>query len=193
MKPLSGKDWCEKNPNATSWFEPTGYRRIELSTCKGGSELEKNSEEHPCAGYEEEFERKHGTSGFAIFLSVIIPIGLAFAIGSYVYRNWTGKFGQIRLGESSATFDSDQPWIKYPVIAVSAVAAVVASLPLLVGGIFRSASGAFDRVGGRSGRSWLSSNRRFTTRDSFARSRGDYAAVDDVEGELLGEESDDEL
>jgi len=34
---------------------------------------------------------------------------------------------------------------------------------------------------------------RFTTRDSFARGRGDYAIVDEDEGELLGEESDEEV
>lgn len=34
---------------------------------------------------------------------------------------------------------------------------------------------------------------RFTTRDSFARGRGDYAVVDDDEGELLGDESDEDV
>jgi hypothetical protein len=36
-------------------------------------------------------------------------------------------------------------------------------------------------------------SRRFTTRDSFARGRGDYAIVDEDEGELLGDESDEEV
>jgi hypothetical protein len=36
-------------------------------------------------------------------------------------------------------------------------------------------------------------SKRFTTRDSFARGRGDYAVVDDDEGELLGDESDEEV
>jgi len=36
-------------------------------------------------------------------------------------------------------------------------------------------------------------NRRFTTRDSFARGRGGYAVVDEDEGELLGDESDEEV
>lgn len=129
-----------------------------------------------------------------IFFAVVIPFALAGAIGWYVYRNWDGKFGQIRLGEASSTFDSDRPWVKYPVIAVSAVVAVVATLPLLVAGLWRSATGSYDRLQGGSGRSWFSGeNRRFTTRDSFARGRGDYAVVDDVEGELLGEDSDEEV
>lgn len=192
LQPLSGKEWCEKNPNATTWFEPTGYRKIPLSTCKGG-ELDQTTKEHPCEGFEEEFERKHRTSGVAIFFAVVIPICLAGAIGFYVYRNWTGKFGQIRLGDNqTSTFDSDQPWVKYPVIAISAVAAVVASLPLVFASLWRSASGVYERLGGRSRRGWAS-ERRFTTRDSFARGRGDYSSIADDEGELLGEESDEDV
>ncbi|KFA78131.1 hypothetical protein S40288_01373 [Stachybotrys chartarum IBT 40288] len=193
LKPLSGQEWCTQNPNATSWFEPTGYRKVPLSTCKGGNEMDKTSTEHPCAGYEDEFERKHRTSGLAIFFAVVVPFGLAAAIGVYVYRNWSGKLGQIRLGEQSATFDSDQPWIKYPVIAVSAVAATAAALPLVVSSIWRWGTGTYERVRGGSSQSWLSSEpRRFTTRDSFARGRRDYSMVDD-EGELLGDDSDDEV
>ncbi|POR36559.1 Vacuolar protein sorting/targeting protein 10 [Tolypocladium paradoxum] len=195
LDPLSGKEWCAKNANATSWFEPTGYRKVPLSTCQGGNELDKTSTEHPCEGYEDEFEKKHRTSGVVVFLAVVMPFALAGVVGWYVYRNWDGKFGQIRLGDQSSTFDSDRPWIKYPVIAVSAVAAVAAALPLIVAGLWRSAVGTYDRVrGGSRDRSWFSSGpRRFTTRDSFARGRGDYAIADDDEGELLGEDSDEEV
>ncbi|KAG6104253.1 vacuolar protein sorting/targeting protein PEP1 [Claviceps sp. LM219 group G6] len=200
LDPLSGQELCTQNPNATSWFEPTGYRRIPLSTCSGGKEMDKTAPEHPCQGHEEEFEKKHRTSGWVIFFAVVIPLGLAAAIGWYAYRNWDGKFGQIRLGDSSSStsrFDSDRLWVKYPVMAVSAVAAVVVTLPLLVGGLWRTTMGSYDRLrgGGAGGeRGWFwQGPRRFTTRDSFARGRGDYAVVDDVEGELLGEESDEEV
>ncbi|RSL56614.1 Vacuolar protein sorting/targeting protein 10 [Fusarium sp. AF-6] len=189
FEPLSGEDWCKQNPNETTWFEPTGYRRLPLTTCKNGVELDKTSEEHACKGYEEEFERKHRTSGWVIFFAIVIPIGLAAAIGLYVWRNWNGKFGQIRLGDNSSTFDSDQPWVKYPVIAISAVAAVAAAMPLVITSLWRSATGVYERVSNRSrGGNW---SRRYTTRDSFARS--DYSMVDDDEGELLGEESDEEV
>ena len=157
--------------------------------------MDKTSTEHPCDGYEEEFKKKHRTSGLAIFFAVLIPFAAAGGIGWYVWRNWNGKFGQIRLGENSSTFDSDQPWIKYPVIAISAVVAVFAALPYLATGLWRAATSTYERVrgGGRS-QSWFSGGtRRFTTRDSFARGRGDYSAVDDDEGELLGEESDEEV
>lgn len=196
LKPLSGEEWCKQHPNETTWYEPTGYRRVPLSTCEGGNELDKTSTEHPCDGYEDEFEKKHRTSGVAIFFAVVLPLLAAGGIGWYVYRNWTGKFGQIRLGDNSSTFDSDQPWVKYPVIAVSAVAAAVAALPLVGSALWRSATGAYERVnGGRSSQGWFSRSgtRPFTTRDSFARGRGDYSMVDDDEGELLGEESDEEV
>ncbi|KAG5916105.1 vacuolar protein sorting/targeting protein PEP1 [Claviceps sorghi] len=156
--------------------------------------MDKTAPEHPCEGHEEEFEKEHRKSGLAIFLAVVIPFGAAAAIGWYVWRNWDGKFGQIRLGESSSTtFDSDRAWVKYPVMAVSAVAAVVVTLPLLMGGLWRTATGSYDSLRG-GGRTWFAQGPRpFTTRDSFARGHGDYAIVDDVEGELLGEESDEDV
>ena len=197
FRPLSGQEWCEQHPNATTYYDPTGYRRVPLSTCKGGNELDKSSTEHPCEGYEDRFADKHRTSGIVIFFSIIVPIGLATAMGWYVYNNWSGKIGQIRLGDSaSSSFDSDQPWIKYPVIAISALAAVVASLPLIAASLWRTAASAYERVGGRSqDRSWFSGGgtRRFTTRDSFSRGRGDYGVVHEDEGELLGDESDEEV
>ncbi|KAK5990777.1 Vacuolar protein sorting/targeting protein 10 [Cladobotryum mycophilum] len=190
LEPISGKEWCAKNPNETSWFEPTGYRRVPLSTCEAGNELDKASTEHACAGHEEEFKKKHRTSGVAIFFAVVIPFAAAAAIGWFVYRNWDGKFGQIRLGENSSSFDSDRPWIKYPVIAISAVAALVAAMPLVAASLWRLTITSLGR--GRD-RSWFAGGARtFTTRDSFARGRGEYSLVDD-EGELLGEESDEEV
>lgn len=68
---------------------------------------------------------------------------------------------------------------------VAAVVSVAQATPLLASSLWRSASGALGRG--------ASSNRRFTTRDSFARGRGDYAVVDEDEGELLGDDSDDEV
>jgi hypothetical protein len=139
-----------------------------------------------------------------IFFAVTIPIAIAAAAGWWVWRNWSGKFGQIRLGEQgSSAFDSDQPWVKYPVIALSAVVAVVVALPVVAGSIWRAVRSVADRwgFGGPGGRGRWSrlgggangGTRRFTTRDSFARGSSDYSVVDDDEGELLGEESDEEV
>jgi hypothetical protein len=82
-----------------------------------------------------------------------------------------------------ASFDGDAPYIKYPVLLISGIVAVAQALPLLVASLWRSTMNVLGK--GRS--------RRFTTRDSFARGRGDYAIVDEDEGELLGDESDEEV
>lgn len=102
-------------------------------------------------------------------------------MGYWVYRNWDGSFGRIRLGETGSAFDADRPWIQYPVAAVSAIVAVVAAVPLLVMSLWRSVMGLFGGSG-----------RRYTTRQSFARGRGDYAVVDPDEDELLGGDDDAE-
>lgn len=197
LQPISLADYCQSHPDATEYWEPTGYRRIPLTTCQGGREFDKASTPHACPGHEEEFERRHGASGVAIFFAVVIPIGLAAGVGWWVWQMWQSKFGQIRLGEQRG-LDQEAPWVKYPVIVVSAAVAVVGALPVVASGIWRSASSLLGRVGGPGGGrgySWLggSGPRRFTTRDSFARGRADYAIVDEDEGELLGDESDEEI
>ena len=177
---------CSDNPKLLSYFRPTGYRRTPLDTCSGGSELEYTSEEIPCPGHKGEFDeeqRKKGLSGFTFFIVVILlPIAVAAGIGYWVWRNWDGKFGRIRLGESGSAFDADKPWIAWPVMGVSAVVAVLGSLPLLVGSAWRGIRGMF---GGGAGR-------RYTSRSDFARG-GRYAVVDPDEDELLGEDEEDEV
>lgn len=174
---------CRDDPKAESYFEPTGYRRIPLTTCQGGRELEYTSAEHPCPGREKEFEKKHGgLSGFGLFVvAVFLPTLVAAGIGYWVWRNWDGKFGRIRLGDSGGAFDTDQPWIHYPIIVVSGIVAVLVAIPTLLGSIWRGVSSLFG--GGR----------RYTTRQSFARGRQDYAVVDPDEDELLGDEEDEDV
>ncbi|KAL9003755.1 MAG: hypothetical protein Q9188_003395 [Gyalolechia gomerana] len=181
LQPPDHSKICKEDPKRISYFKPTGYRRVPLSTCEGGNELDKY-EEVPCSGHEEEFEEKHrGLSGFWLFvLGVLLPVGLASAVGYWVWRNWDSKFGRIRLGEQGSAFDKDRLWIRYPIMAVSGVVAVLAAVPLLVGSLWRGVSGLFGASRGR-----------YTTRGSFARGRGDYAVVD--EDELLGEDDDEEV
>jgi hypothetical protein len=158
--------------------------------------MDKNLNPLPCPGHEKEFERDHRVSGVAIFFAVFIPFALAGAIGYWVWRNWEGKFGQIRLGEQRG-FSNEDPWVRYPVIVISAVVAVIAAIPLVAASLWRTATSAYERIGGGGGGggSWLtgSGSRRFTTRDSFARGSSDYDIVDDDEGELLGDDSDEEV
>jgi hypothetical protein len=203
LQPLSREQWCKDHPDESTYFEPTGYRRLPLTTCVAGQEFDKLSVSHPCPGKEDEYERAHrGPSGFVLFLAITLPFAAAGAVGWWVWRNWSGTFGQIRLGEQPSSplagglgslLDSDAPWVRYPIIAVSAVVAVAGAIPLLVAAAWRTASGALGG-GARGGWSRVSGgSRRFTTRDSFARGRADYAVVDEDEGELLGEDSDEEV
>ncbi|KUI60044.1 Vacuolar protein sorting/targeting protein 10 [Cytospora mali] len=209
LQPVDHIQWCKENPDQVEYYEPTGYRKIPISTCQGGAEYDKQAPVHACPGKEPEFEQRHGMSGLGLFFAITIPFALAAAAGWWVYTNYSHKFGQIRLGEHSnaspagfggGAFDSDSPFVRYPVIAVSAAVAVVGALPLVLQGLWRTASAAVDRwrYGSGVGGGWSSINggggaRPFTTRDSFARGRGDYAHVDDDEGELLGEDSDEEV
>ncbi|KAF2459950.1 glycosyl hydrolase [Lineolata rhizophorae] len=186
LDPLDPMAVCEENPDAFEYYDITGYRRIPITTCSGGLELELTSLPKPCPGHEDEFARKRGISGVGLFFAIVLPFAAAGAIGYYVWRNWDGKFGQIRLGDTRGYYsalDSDRPWIRWPVVAVSGLVAVVAALPMLASSAWRSVASRFGRgYGGRT----------YTSRSSFARGRGDYAVVDPDEGELLGEESDDE-
>jgi hypothetical protein len=186
-KPIEGlelpdaKDVC-KQKGVRVWWDRTGYRKIPISTCSGGKEMEHTGEVHPCPGYEEDFQKKHGIGGFTVFLAVVLPFLAAGGIGYWVWRNWDGKFGRIRLGDGPG-FDRDSPWVSWPIAAVSGLVAVVAAVPLLIGSLWRMVS---SRVGGGYG------GQRYTSRSSFA--RGNYAhVVDEDEGELLGDESDEEV
>jgi hypothetical protein len=67
-------------------------------------------------------------------------------------------------------------------MAISAVVALAIALPAVSAGIWNGVSSLF---GGRR-------TARYTTRSSFARG-ADYAPVDDDEGELLGDESDEDV
>ncbi|KAK4170301.1 hypothetical protein QBC43DRAFT_295153 [Cladorrhinum sp. PSN259] len=203
-QPKSKAEWCAEHPDAVDYFKPSGYRRIPLTTCIEGVALDQKSQPESCTGKEEEFKKKHRTSWVAIFFAVVIPIAIASGAGWYVWRNWNGKFGQIRLGDNgSSAFDSDQPWVKYPVIVLSAVVAVVGAIPVVAAVVWRSLKGLAERSGllggaGGSRGSWTRvggggwGGRSFTTRDSFARGSSDYSIVDEDEGELLGEDDSEE-
>ena len=187
---------CEDNKNQNFYYEPTGYRRIPLTTCQGGKELD-ISEKVPCPGRESDFQKEEGNKGIGGFwlfiLVVVLPVAIAGSVGYWVYTHWDGgmKVGSIRLGGPSSSGSGESPWIKYPVAAVAAVVAVMAAVPLLVTSAWRSISGLW--AGSRGRYSGLGTPRTYTTRNSFARGRGDYAVVDPDEDELLGEDDDEEV
>ena len=194
LKPADPKDVCKKE-DAKEWYDITGYRRIPITTCSGGVELDLTASSHPCPGWEDEYAKKHGLSGVGLFFVIVLPVAAAAGIGYWVWKNWDGKFGRIRLGDGTGplatstgygAFDRDAPWIKYPVIALSGVVAVIAAVPMVIGKIW-------GLVSTRMGRSRGSYSRPYTSRSSFARGRGDYSVVADDEGSLLGEDSDEDI
>lgn len=204
--PSSHLEQCAANPDQIEYFDVSGYRRIPLTTCQGGTEMDEIGDPIPCPNHEDEYNKKHRIGGAALFFAIVIPIAVATSAGWWVWRNWEGKFGQIRLGEckfkisfctpppspwykiieadftEASTFNEQAPYIKYPVLVISAIVAVIITLPTLASSAWRAISGLLGR--GRT--------TRFTTRSSFARG-ADYAPVDEDEGELLGEESDEEV
>lgn len=191
LEALDHEQACRDNPSLKSYFKPEGYRKIFISTCSGGKEENYLGQELPCPGHEKEFEDEHpstGLSGLLFFLVVIVlPVIAAVGIGYGVwtlYQRGGGGFGRIQLGDGSPTgsaFDAERPWVKYPVAALSGLVAVLAAVPLVIGASWRFIRGSF---GGGS--------RRYTSRQSFARGRGDYAIVDPDEDELLGDDEDEE-
>jgi len=168
------------NPDTIEWFEPTGYRRLPKTTCEGGEELDKTSPPKPCPGKGDQFKKKHkGIGGFGLFLAIVLPIGAAAGVGWYVWTHWVSGsgFGAIRLGDDYGGNDLMQ----YPIMALSAIVAVVAAIPTILSVVGGWLSSKF--TSGRTG--------RYTTRSSFA--RGNYSIVNNDEGELLGSDDEDEV
>ncbi|EXJ78203.1 hypothetical protein A1O3_09364 [Capronia epimyces CBS 606.96] len=204
LQPQDHEQNCLDNPKQVEFWYPTGYRRIPLTTCIGGVELDK-LESRPCPGHEKEYHKKHGISGAGLFFAIFIPIAVAVGIGYWVYTQWRagfGGFGQIRLGESRASGaeSGDSPWITVPVAIVSGVVAVAKATPLLVMSLWRSAKGYMPlrSGGGGGGRFGLGRGSAaggygapYRSRDAFARRGQDYSEVVE-DDELLGDGLDDE-
>ncbi|KAB8356628.1 hypothetical protein FH972_024205 [Carpinus fangiana] len=184
---------CE-NKDTLSYYVNVAYRKIPMDTCQGGLELELGDRK-TCPGKEEEYRKKHGISGAGLFFAIVVPILAAGGIGYFLWTQYESKFGRIRLGDGGArrSFDTASPWVAWPVAVLSAVAAGVLALPALLGTLYRTVSERFGRGGARGGGSGYRSARPYTSRDSFARGRGSYAAVGNVESDLLGEESDEDM
>ncbi len=109
IKGLSSKDnseVCRISPETTEYWEPTGYRKVPLSTCDGGLELDKWAS-HPCPGKENDYKKEHdiGVHGGSLFWVIAIPLAAFIASAGFVYdrgiRRNGGfqRFGEIRLDD----------------------------------------------------------------------------------------------
>lgn len=199
---------CYADPTLDHYYPVTGYRRIPGNSCEGGVEQEKIKDPKPCPGHEGEFQKKYGTSGWLVFFIVLICAIVAGAVGWFVYTRWgTAQFGRIHLGESGEgaagtttsrmriPLDTNSPFVRYPVMGVSAAAATIMALPMIA---LSAARWVGDRVPGRrrtaysrlGGGGWSGGGRTYTSRSSFARGRDWEGSAE--ESDLLGEESDEE-
>lgn len=174
---------CKEMPGLIEYWEPTGYRRIPLSTCQGGREFDK-VESVPCPGKEGEYKQKHrGLHGFGLFFVIVLPIGMVGVIGYILWDHYSKRYGQIRLGEEN---DSQPIVIQYLVVMVAGVVAVVSVIPYMFSSAWRSIQNKI-KTRSRGG--------SFTTRSSFARGSNNYSVVAaEDENELLTgdlDESDD--
>lgn len=99
------KEECKKE-GAFEYFEPTGYRRIPLSTCEGGKQFD-SWNAMPCPGKQKEFNQHYGRDvGFGgALLIMVIPVAVFLFATWFVYdrgirRNGGFKqLGQIRLDD----------------------------------------------------------------------------------------------
>lgn len=106
LSPSDRKNEMCKKEGSFEYFEPTGYRKIPLSTCVDGKQFDSW---HPqaCPGKQTEFDKHYGRDvGSGKFLLIVgIPIFVFLFATWFVYdrgvrRNGGFKrFGQIRLNE----------------------------------------------------------------------------------------------
>jgi hypothetical protein len=162
-EPIDPMGVC-KQEDVIEWFETTGYRKVPLSTCEKGVNLDRiPALSHPCPGKEDQYyQGGRGLRGWALAYVILLTFGMA-GLAGYIFwkRCADGRFGQIRLGEGDS---ASQPfYIRYPLIAISGIVAAAVLLPdVLISG--------WKWV-----RAKLARQRRYTTRQSFA--RGGYASL----------------
>ena len=100
LQPLKGDEICSKD-DVNEWWEPTGYRKLETTTCEGGVQFDKRRA-HACPGKKLE---KVGISGWMMFWVMFIPF-LVFAVAMvFIYERGVrrnggfSRLGEIRLDE----------------------------------------------------------------------------------------------
>jgi len=211
LKPKDPEEICRANPEIDTWFEVSGYRKLPLSTCEGGTELDKAVESHACPGHEDEYRKKNGISGAALFFAIVLPIAAAAIVGWFAWKQLESRFGRIRLGDEtprvggigggassrlSSMLDGDSLFVRIPVVIVSAAAAGIMAVPTVIGALVKAVRGRGSGGAGGSGRYGGSGG--YTSRGSFARARGrqqDYNAVQSGdEDDLLGDDfSEDDV
>ncbi|CCF57276.1 hypothetical protein KAFR_0C02830 [Kazachstania africana CBS 2517] len=153
LTPLPASDVCKKDSDLIEFSEPTGYRKIPLSTCQGGLKLDANTDTKPCPGKEAEFNKKYGISGRSFLLIFFIPFLLFIFILWFIYdrgirRNGGfSRFGEIRLDDDQLIENNNTDKVINSIVkgGLVAVSAVYSGYQLFK----RSTRGLLQKFGGR--------------------------------------------
>lgn len=176
LQPPDHSEVCSQK-DTISWTEPTGYRRIPLTTCEGGKKFDEGKS-HACPGHETEFrDSDNGLRGFSLFLVICLPFVLASGIGYYIWKaNGHRTLGQIRLGDD--TFDDsfsssrDQIW-QYGATVLSGCATAISA-------VFAVLHSGWKFVRARAGRDQSSA--------AYYRALGDDASILSEDNDALDED-----
>ncbi|KAG5518984.1 hypothetical protein PMAC_002515 [Pneumocystis sp. 'macacae'] len=154
LDPPNHLDECKKY-DLIEYYRPTGYRRIPLTTCQGGKELDKDNSPIPCPGKETEYRKlRKRLGGFKLFFIIISPFIIVILSGYCMWTLYKDRFlGQIRLGED----ETPSGWIQYPIILINKIIDSFFIIPVVINYIKTAIVSLF------------SDSPRFRTRNSFSR------------------------
>lgn len=193
LEPADHSQICKIDENTIEYFEPTGYRKLALSTCEGGQEFDK-LDPIPCPGKEDEFRDKRGgkLKGFGLAVVIIVPISVFFIAVWFVYERGIRRnggfqrFGEIRLGEDDDLIENDATDKVVNSIVrggVTVIAASIATFKMLK---------VFDNFLINKIKSVFSRNTRYTRRGAGYSSVRENDFRDEQEEDILGDVIDDD-
>lgn len=105
LDPESITDVCKKRPDVIEYHESSGYRKIPISTCRGGVKLDANTDVRACPGREKEFNEKYGISPKSFLLTYLISFAICLIVIWIIYEKGIrrnggfARFGEIRLDD----------------------------------------------------------------------------------------------
>ncbi|CDR37002.1 CYFA0S01e06326g1_1 [Cyberlindnera fabianii] len=191
LQPEDRSEICRIDKNAVEYFEPTGYRKIPMSTCKGGQEFDKWNPV-PCPGKEDEFQERHGgkLKGLGLAMVIVIPILVFIGATWFVYvkgirRNGGfARFGEIRLGEEDDLIENNvtdkvvNHIVRGGITVIAAVIATYKVIRMMDSAVIERVKGIFRR------------GNRYTARGDGFRAVGeaDYRDEDDILDDVLNDE-----
>ncbi|SCV04049.1 LAMI_0H13036g1_1 [Lachancea mirantina] len=143
LDPAELEETCKKHPDLVEFFKPTGYRKVPLSTCVGGLNLDQASVPQPCPGKEKEFRDRHKASRSSVVVITLLPLFVFLAAMWFIYdrgikRNGGfARFGEIRLGDEELISETRTDRAVNAIVAfgVTAYSAMSATFLLVKRGI----------------------------------------------------------